>query len=82
MNSQFMKKMLEVRSAVGSVCAFSKGYGIRVADTYRKYSLESYYIYAYYLLGIETGISRPTHGELESTLLSLDKQTWNRRGNK
>ena len=81
-NSQFMKKMLEVRSAVGSGCAFSKGYGIRVADTYRKYALESYSIYAYYLLGIETGISRPTPGELESTLLSLDKQTWNRRGNK
>ena len=60
MNSQFMKKFLEVRSAVGSGCAFFKGHGKKVPDTYRKYALEGYSIYAYYLLGIETGISHPT----------------------
>lgn len=79
-DSPFLNKILEVRSAVGSGCAFSKGHGKKVADTYRNYALQSYSIYAYYLLGVETGISRPTPGELESTLLSIDKQIWKHTG--
>ena len=77
-----MNKIVEVRSAVGSGCAFSKGYGKKVADTYRVYALESYSIYAYYLLGFETGISRPTPGELESKLKSIDRQNWKSIGTK
>lgn len=79
-HSVFMSKIVEVRSAVGSGCAFFKGYGSTVPDSYRNYALESYSIYAYYLMGYETGISRPIPGELEATLLSIDKQNWNRIG--
>ena len=75
-NSPFMNKIVEVRSAVGSGCAFFKGHGKSVPETYRSYALESYSIYAFYLLGIETGISRPTPGGLESKLTSIDRQTW------
>lgn len=81
-DSPFMNKIVEVRSAVGSGCAFSKGYGKKVADAYRVYALESYSIYAYYLLGFETGISRPTPGELESKLKSIDRQNWKSIGTK
>ena len=75
-----MNKIVEVRSAVGSGCAFFKGYGKNVPETYRSYALESYSIYAFYLLGIETGISRPMPGELELNLLTIDKLKWNRAG--
>jgi hypothetical protein len=81
-DSPFMNKILEVRSAVGSGCAFSKGYGKGVPDTYRLYALESYSVYAFYLLGIETGINRPLPGQLESKLKSLDKNIWKVKGNK
>lgn len=79
-DSPFMNKIVEVRSAVGSGCAFFKGYGKNVPETYRSYALESYSIYAFYLLGIETGISRPMPGELELNLLTIDKLKWNRAG--
>ena len=79
-DSPFMNKIVEVRSAVGSGCAFFKGHGKSVPETYRSYALESYSIYAFYLLGIETGISRPTPGELELNLLTIDKLKWNRAG--
>jgi len=81
-DSSFMNKIVEVRSAVGSGCAFSKGFGKKVADSYRQYALESYSVYAFYLLGMETGIARPTPGELESTLLSIDRKTWTYLGSK
>jgi len=75
-NSQFHTKFIEVRSAVGSGCAFSKGYGKEVQESYRNYALESYSIYAFYILNVETGIPRPEPGELENQLMSLDKEKW------
>lgn len=74
--SQFSRKILEVRSAVGTGCAVFNGYGESVPDTYKRYALESFSIFAFYLLDLETGISRPQPGELEEKLLKLDRKNW------
>jgi hypothetical protein len=76
LNSVFSSKILEVRSAVGTGCAIFNGHGKLVPEPYRKYALESFSIFAYYLLGIETGIARPTPGDLEAKLLQIDRQSW------
>ena len=75
-DSSFLSKIIEVRSAVGSGCAFSKGLGRNVPTSYRDYALESYSIYAYYLLGQETGIPRPALGVLEERLQSINREKW------
>lgn len=75
-DSEFLSKVIEVRSAVGSGCAFSQGLGSNVPDSYRKYALESYSVYAYYLLGLETGIVRPKPGPLEERLQRIDREKW------
>lgn len=75
-DSSFLSKLIEVRSAVGSGCAFSRGLGLDVPESYRNYALESYSVYAYYLLGEETGIPRPVPGPLEERLQRIDKEKW------
>lgn len=75
-DSSFLSKIIEVRSAVGSGCAFSKGLGRSVPASYRNYALESYSIYAYYLLEQETGIPRPKPGVLEKKLQRINREKW------
>jgi hypothetical protein len=74
--SSFLSKIIEVRSAVGSGCAFSKGLGMNVTASYREYALESFSVYAYYLLGQETGIPRPVPGALEERLQRINQEKW------
>lgn len=76
LDSEFSNKILEVRSAVGTGCAVFNGHGSRIPKSYRDHALESFSIFAFYLLGIETGVPRPEPGELEARLLQLDKQNW------
>lgn len=76
LDSDFHSKVIEVRSAVGSGCAFARGFGHQVPQSYKNYALESYSIYAFYILNIETGIPRPAPGELERQLRRLDKEKW------
>lgn len=76
LDSDFSKKILEVRSAVGTGCAVFGGHAGSIPESYKRYALESFSIFAFYLLGVETGISRPEPGELEARLLRLDRQNW------
>lgn len=74
--SNFLEKILEVRSAVGTGCAVFGGHSSTIPESYKSYALESFSIFAFYLLGMETGIPRPEAGELEARLLRLDRQNW------
>lgn len=76
LDSDFSKKILEIRSAVGTGCAIFGGNTSTIPESYKNYALESFSIFAFYLLGVETGIPRPEPGELEARLLRLDKQNW------
>jgi len=75
-NSNFYKSFIQVWSAVGSGCSFSKYRPPSVPEPYVEYALQSYRLYAHYLLGERSPEQLPPPGAVEEKLKRLNQTNW------
>ena len=74
--SDFYNSFIQVWSAVGSGCAFTKVEPTEVSQDYVRYAKQSYALYAHYLLGAPLVDVVPAPGEVEDALARLDRASW------
>lgn len=77
-DSPFLKKLLIVRSAVGSGCAISKGF-MNASEPYRSYALESWEIYSSFFLKRAPRYVHGVDADLEFLISQVDTETWTRK---
>lgn len=75
-NSDFFRSFIQVWSAVGSGCSFSKYRPPSVPESYTEYALQSYRLYAHYLLGEPYSGELPPTGDVEEKIKKLNRETW------